>query len=117
VEGVSGGGRNKGAGRGMVKEGKYMSTNEINKNEYNDEKEIKKGRRRTGGDVVRLVINRDADAAICELLVQVNDGFVGGRAGKSDLVNWIMIHAKPQLTEAKVQQIREVFFDELLKTE
>ena len=61
----------------------------------------------------RITINKNAERALCEVLDQVNDGFIGGRVNRTQLSNWIFVHFHENLIDSIIKKIRADHYDEV----
>lgn len=64
--------------------------------------------------VSRVVISKEADDALKNLLSKARDGFDGGQIERSDIVNWLLNNHEKLVGEAELRQIRSLHFDEML---
>lgn len=87
----------------MVKNIKGNGEQEKKTEENNNEKE----------EIVRINISRLGDVALLEIIEQVNDGFIGGKVNKIQMMNWILKRFKDDLDESKIKDIRADHFDEV----
>ena len=61
----------------------------------------------------RITINKNAERALCEVLDQVNDGYIGGRVNRTQLSNWIFLKFKNDANDSMIKEIRMEYFDEV----
>lgn len=87
----------------MVKNIKGNGEQEKKTEENNNEKE----------EIVRINISRLGDVALLEIIEQVNDGFIGGKVNKIQMMNWILKRLKDDLDESMIKDIRADHFDEV----
>jgi hypothetical protein len=60
----------------------------------------------------RVVITRDANAAIEEMARTVNLGFDGSTISKSDIANYMFLNITKLISESDIKAIRTLHFDE-----
>ncbi|MDO9183579.1 MAG: hypothetical protein Q7U04_14290 [Bacteriovorax sp.] len=64
-------------------------------------------------EILRINISRLGDTALLEGMEQVNDGFIGGKVNKTQMLNWILKRFKDDLDESIIKDIRADHFDEV----
>lgn len=60
----------------------------------------------------RVVINKDANAALEDFVTKVNSGFEGGQAVRSDIANYVLVRLRTLLDDADVKAIQNNCFDD-----
>lgn len=63
--------------------------------------------------VVKITVTKQAEEAVSQIVNRVNDGFEAGRVNRQDVASWILIRFIETFSEADVQQLRAVFFNEI----
>lgn len=63
--------------------------------------------------VVKITVTKQAEEAVSQIVNRVNDGFEAGRVNRQDVASWILIRFIETFSEADVQQLRTVFFNEI----
>ena len=64
-------------------------------------------------EVLRILVSRQGEKALLEVIEQVNDGFTGGKVNKTQMANWILKRFKDDLDDSMIKEIRADHFDEL----
>ena len=64
-------------------------------------------------EVLRILVSRQVEKALLEVIEQVNDGFTGGKVNKTQMANWILKRFKDDLDDSMIKEIRADHFDEL----
>jgi hypothetical protein len=64
-------------------------------------------------EISRINISRQSEKALLEIMEQVNDGFIGGKVNKTQMVNWALKRFKDDLDESMIKDIRADHFDEV----
>lgn len=64
-------------------------------------------------EVLRILVSRQAEKALVEVIDQVNDGFTGGKVNKTQMANWILKRFKDDLDDSMLKEIRADHFDEI----
>lgn len=96
--------------------------NEINKVEERKDRE-EKGKREiqekktkkiksAEEDQYRVVIQKESNEALEELVRRTNDGFEGGEVTKSDVVNMLISNHARSFSDADIKNLRLLHFDE-----
>lgn len=65
----------------------------------------------------RVVVSKEAQAALKTVTDRINDGFSGGKVGQSEIANWILLRFQSDLDEAQIKEIRAEHFDEVAMLE
>ncbi len=60
----------------------------------------------------RVVINKDANAALEDFVAKVNAGFQGGQAARSDIANYVLSRLTTLLGDADIKVIQNSCFDD-----
>ena len=60
----------------------------------------------------RVVINKDANAALEDFVAKVNVGFQGGQAARSDIANYVLSRLTTLLGDADIKVIQNSCFDD-----
>ena len=64
-------------------------------------------------EISRINISRQSEKALLDIMEQVNDGFMGGKVNKTQMVNWVLKRFKDDLDESMIKDIRADHFDEV----
>jgi hypothetical protein len=64
-------------------------------------------------EVLRILVSRQGEKALSEVIEQVNDGFTGGKVNKTQMANWILKRFKDDLDDSMIKEIRADHFDEI----
>ncbi len=54
-----------------------------------------------------------ADQVLDRMVIQVNDGFTGGKISKTDLASWIIRYFENHDLEGNLEKIRKDHFDQV----
>lgn len=60
----------------------------------------------------RVVITKEANAALEEIVGRVSEGFNGGTVAKSDIANYVFLNLSKFFSEADIKCLRSIHFDE-----
>ena len=66
---------------------------------------------------VKIAVSVDAEKALEEMVVQVNDGFSGGRVTKQDLASWLVKYFAREAFSRCVENLRADHFDQVAHLE
>ena len=77
-----------------------------------EHKEIKTLEEKSEDKCTRLGVSQSADQVLEALLLRINNKFLGGRVGKSELAEWLIIKSPAFFTEDMIQEVRSIYFDE-----
>lgn len=64
-------------------------------------------------EILRITVSRLGEKALSEVMEQVNNGFIGGKVNKTQMMNWILKRFKDDLDESIIKDIRADHFDEV----
>jgi hypothetical protein len=93
-------------------------------NEYNKEEEREEGKKAgkqetktkkmksAEDDQYRVVIHKESNDALEELVRKTNDGFEGGEVTKSDVVNLLISNHAKSFSDSDIKSLRLLHFDE-----
>jgi hypothetical protein len=90
---------------GMEGEGKNEEEKGKKTEKENDEKKQE--------TIHRIVVTQQADDSLNQLLERVNNGFVGGRVNRTQIMSWLLFRQAEIVSENYIQDIRSEFFDEV----
>ena len=62
-------------------------------------------------NLAKIAISKDADRAISDLVLRVNDGFDAGKASKQDVTSYAILRFCKTCLESDLYAIREMFFN------
>ncbi len=65
----------------------------------------------------RIAVSREAQNALKTVTDRVNDGFNGGKVGRTEIANCIILQFQSDLDELKIKEIRAEHFDEVAMLE
>lgn len=84
------------------------------KKERRQEKQETKAKKlkSTEDDQYRVVIQKESNDALEELVRKTNDGFEGGEVTKSDVVNFLISNHAKSFSDSDVKNLRLLHFDE-----
>ena len=68
-------------------------------------------------NIMRIFISKQSEAALGEILEQVNMGFEAGRVTRSDVANHVLLQFRRELSDERIQQIRSQHFDVVTQME
>ncbi|MDZ4661261.1 MAG: hypothetical protein SGJ18_06530 [Pseudomonadota bacterium] len=60
----------------------------------------------------RVVLDKEANTSLEDYMATVNTGFIGGKANKSEVANYILARIKTLLSESDIKAIRNNCFDD-----
>lgn len=63
--------------------------------------------------VAKITVTKDAEEAVSQVVSRVNEGFEAGRVNRQDVASWILTRFMETFSDADIQQIRAVFFNEI----
>ncbi|MGE4232080.1 MAG: hypothetical protein AB7F43_02015 [Bacteriovoracia bacterium] len=63
--------------------------------------------------IAKIGISDAADQALDKMLMQVNDGFQGGRVSKNDLASWALLAFEKHYLKEHIEAIRKDHFDKV----
>lgn len=93
-------------------------------NEFNKEEEREEGTKKgkpdqkskkpksAEEDQYRVVIQKESNDALEELVRRTNDGFEGGEVTKSDVVNFLISNHAKSFSDSDIKSLRLLHFDE-----
>lgn len=64
-------------------------------------------------EVLRILVSRQGEKALLDVIEQVNDRFAGGKVNKTQMANWILKRFKDDLDDSMIKEIRADHFDEV----
>ena len=64
-------------------------------------------------EILRMMVSRQGEKALLEVIEQVNDGFAGGKLNKTQMAHWILKRFKDDLDDSMIKEIRADHFDEI----
>jgi hypothetical protein len=64
-------------------------------------------------NTVKVPVSVEANQALEIMLETVNEGYLGGRVSKLDLISWVLIEFKKEHLSKSVEDIRKQSFDQL----
>ena len=83
-----------------------------NSNTINKEKKKKKYEGVDGREQFRVVITVEANKAIEEIAIKVNEGFEAGAVSKSDIANYIFLNLSKSISDGDIKNLRTIHFDD-----
>lgn len=86
---------------------------EKNKKENGNKEEKTEENINAKEEILRIMVSRQGEKALLEVMEQVNDGFTGGKVSKTQMANWILKRFKDDLDDSMIKEIRADHFDEV----
>lgn len=86
---------------------------EKNKKDNGNKELLNEENANTKEEIIRIMVSRQGEKALSEIMEQVNDGFAGGRVNKTQMANWILKRFKDDLDDSMIKEIRADHFDEV----
>jgi len=93
---------------------KEFNLKEEREEKQNSESTEKKKKRMKSSeeDQYRVVIHKESNDYLEELVRRTNDGFDGGEVTKSDVVNHLIANHAKSFSESDIKSLRQMHFDE-----
>ncbi|MBV2169289.1 MAG: hypothetical protein KUL82_11345, partial [Bdellovibrio sp.] len=63
--------------------------------------------------VAKITVTKEAEEAVSQIVIKVNEGFEAGRVNRQDVASWIISRFIESFSDVEIQQLRSAFFNEI----